>query len=107
MKKIQEVVVEKLQEQGRSTDETTIEAYIKHGLQKVCALLPRDPYGSEMKELMISKEFETLMFEVSEDNPHENAVNALVSKAMDIRNDLARYPAIRNALVAELEKQLS
>jgi len=75
--------------------------YVKRAIEKVCILLP---HGQEDSDL--NRDFVKFMFEVHTTKSRKEQMEILAGKVMDERDDLAIYKAIRQALVAELEKTM-
>jgi hypothetical protein len=103
MPTVKSMVMDKLQKSGRTTDDECVRGVIKQQLAKVCVLLPCDDCKSPPPE---SKEFVEVMFQCNGSNRHDCAVNALVERAMDERDDLANFKALREKLVSTITSEL-
>lgn len=103
MRTIKEGVIEALRMKGRSTEESVIREYAKRALNRVCALFPSDPDNLKTPEAtVVNDEFVSFVFSLSEKKTREEQIDILTNKAMDERDDLSQYPAIRQRVVHEL-----
>ena len=94
MATIRSMVAEKQQQGGYSTDVEIIKEKIRRYLVEACELLPNEtPEGQE---------FASVMAELHELREFKAAIDALVAKAMNERDDLCDYPHLRQKLVDEI-----
>jgi len=90
---IKAMIVEKLRQQKHDTADYVVSGKIKQYLKRICLAFPNEtPAGQE---------FANVMFKI-QDERHDKAVNMLVEKAMNERDDLGgnAYESIRQILVA-------
>ncbi len=90
------MVAEKQRQGGHGTDAETIKGKILQHLVEVCKLLPD---GTP-----IGREFANVMLELQGNPNNEDAVKALVEKAMDERDDLCDYSLLRQELVCKINR---
>ncbi len=102
MPTVKSMVTDMLFKSGRSTEEECVRGVIKQLLAKVCVLLPSDNCEEPPPE---SQEFVKVMFQCNGTNRHEDAVNALVERAMDERDDLANFIVLREKLVSAITSE--
>ena len=95
MATIRSMVAEKQQQGGHSTDVEIIKEKIRRHLVEACKLLPNGtPEGLE---------FASVMAELHELREFKDAIDALVAKAMNERDDLQDYPFLRQELVRKIK----
>ena len=95
MATIKEMIVEKLRQQKRDTADYIVSGKIKQYLKEICLRLPDEtPAGQEFVKIINS----------IQDEWHDKAVNTLVEKAMNVRDDLKGddYRSLRQKLVAAI-----
>ena len=95
MATIKTMVVEKLQQEGRSTADDTIKEVIHRKMKEICKLLPDGtPEGREFADIMFKHLGEG----------HEKMVAVLVDKVMEVRDDLCDYPHLRQKLIGDINQ---
>ena len=94
MATIRSMVAEKQQQGGHSTDAEIVKEKIRRDLAEVCNLLPN--------ETPVGLEFASVMAELPELREFKDAIDALVAKAMNERDDLQDYPHLREKLVDKI-----
>ena len=112
MATIKAMVAEKLRKDGGPTDDEVRKA-VKQYLKCICAILPgennsdKNPIGAEFAKLMLPTMFpvkEIRSENVKGDDLHEQAVNKLIEKIMDDRDDLSDCPCLRQELVGAMKR---
>ena len=95
MATIRAMVAEKQRQSGHSTEEEIIKEKVRRHLVEVCELLPNEtPEGQE---------FASVMAELHELREFKDAIDALVAKAMNERDDLQDYSFLRQELVRKIK----
>ena len=90
------MVAEKQQQGGHSTDAEIIKEKIRRHLMEVSRILPNEtPEGLE---------FASVMAELHKLREFKAAIDALVAKAMNERDDLQDYPHLRQELVLQVNR---
>ena len=110
MATIKAIVAGKLQREGLPTDEEVRES-IKQYLKGICATLPgennsdKNPLGAEFAKLMFPTMFpaeDNGSQNVKGNDLHAQAVNKLIEKIMDEKDDLSDCPCLRQKLMDTL-----
>ena len=99
MATIKSMIAEMLHKSNRSADDDTVRGKVSQYLKEICQLLP-----NETRE---GQEFANVMFSFQSEW-HTKAVNALIEKAMDERDDLGdeKYGRLRQRIVDAITKVL-
>ena len=99
MATIKAMIAEMLHKSNRSSDDDTVRGKVSQQLKEICQLLP-----NETRE---GQEFANVMFSFQSEW-HTKAVNALLEKAMDERDDLGdeKYGHLRQKIVEVITKAL-
>ncbi len=120
MSTIKAMVIDILDRSGRCSTDECIRELIRQKLDKICSRLPKEPNADTINaENKIasneengkqndpnsnrkSDEFLKEMFKCTGPNLHEEAVQSLVERVMNERDDLVLYPILRKELIINL-----
>lgn len=99
MATIKSMIAEMLHKSNRSADDDTVRGKVSQYLREICQLLPN--------ETGEGKEFANIMFRF-QNEWHAKAVNELIEKAMDERDDLGgeKYGHLRRKIVEVITNAL-
>ena len=108
MATIKSIVVEKLQQRGSPHNDDDVRKWLLPIVEKTCCLLPGEncaetnPVGFEFSRVMflVDSPFRNESEEIIEGRDlYEKALNKLIAKILEERDDLCDYPNLRKEIV--------
>lgn len=104
MKKIKEMLREKLRRGDQSPDEATVFKAVRQYLEYICETLPDEtPKGQDFSNALCGWRGEW----GSGTGVGEKVIDKLIEKALDERDDLLEFPHLRQKLVREINGETS